>query len=151
MSVRLLLRWREWLAWWAAPPGAAMAAIVMIFEMTLDYTVIVPMTLTVAISYAVRTSLIKDSIYTRKFTLRGEPVPETMRADVQVSQAPPGSCAGQPRTLATFAAGDGGRRSVAVSGDASLWDVIAQMRANDASVALVTSKIGHSQVAPYKG
>ena len=36
--------------------GAAMAAIVMIFEMTLDYTVIVPMTLTVAISYGVRRS-----------------------------------------------------------------------------------------------
>ena len=66
--------------------GAAMAAIVMIFEMTLDYTVIMPMTLTVAISYGVRTSLIKDSIYTRKLTLRGESVPETMRADVQFSQ-----------------------------------------------------------------
>ena len=63
-----------------------MAAIVMIFEMTLDYTVIVPITLTVAISYAVRTSLIKDSIYTRKLTLRGEAVPETMRADLQLSR-----------------------------------------------------------------
>jgi CIC family chloride channel protein len=62
--------------------GAALAAIVMIFEMTLDYTVIVPMTLTVAISYAVRRSLVKDSIYTRKLTLRGSPVPETLRADV---------------------------------------------------------------------
>ncbi len=30
--------------------GAAIAAIVMIFEMTLDYTVIIPLTLTVAIS-----------------------------------------------------------------------------------------------------
>jgi CIC family chloride channel protein len=66
--------------------GAAMAAIVMIFEMTLDYTVIIPMTLTVAISYAVRRSFIKDSIYTRKLTLRGEPVPETLRADVQFSR-----------------------------------------------------------------
>ena len=34
--------------------GAAMAAIVMIFEMTLDYTVIIPMTITVALSYGVR-------------------------------------------------------------------------------------------------
>ena len=59
--------------------GAAMAAIVMIFEMTLDYTVIIPMTLTVAISYAVRRSLVKDSIYTRKLTMRGESVPETLR------------------------------------------------------------------------
>ena len=53
--------------------GAAMAAIVMIFEMTLDYTVIVPMTLTVAISYAVRRSLIKDSIYTRKLLCAESP------------------------------------------------------------------------------
>lgn len=62
--------------------GAAMAAIVMIFEMTRDYTVILPMTLTVALSYAVRRSVIRDSIYTRKLTLRGERVPETLRADL---------------------------------------------------------------------
>lgn len=66
--------------------GAAMAAIVLIFEMTLDYTVILPMTLTVAISYAVRKSLIADSIYTRKLTLRGELVPETLRADVHFTR-----------------------------------------------------------------
>ena len=51
--------------------GAAMAAIVMIFEMTRDYTVIIPMTLTVAISYGVRRSVMRDSIYTRKLVLRG--------------------------------------------------------------------------------
>ncbi len=66
--------------------GAALAAIVMSFEMTLDYTVIVPMTLTVAISYAVRRSVISDSIYTRKLALRGESVPETLRADLQVTR-----------------------------------------------------------------
>lgn len=66
--------------------GAAMAAIVMIFEMTVNYTVIVPMTLTVAISYAVRRSLIRDSIYTRKLALRGELVPESLRADLQFTR-----------------------------------------------------------------
>ena len=66
--------------------GAAMAAIVMIFEMTLDYTVILPMTITVAISYAVRRSVMSDSIYTRKLVLRGAPVPEMMRADLQYSR-----------------------------------------------------------------
>jgi chloride channel protein, CIC family len=66
--------------------GAAMAAIVMIFEMTLDYTVIIPMTLTVAISYAVRRSLITDSIYTRKLVLRGELVPESLRTDLQFTR-----------------------------------------------------------------
>jgi CIC family chloride channel protein len=65
--------------------GAAMAAIVMIFEMTLDYTVIIPLTLTVAISYAVRRSIIRDSVYTRKLTLRGEQVPESLRADIELA------------------------------------------------------------------
>jgi CIC family chloride channel protein len=135
--------------------GAAMAAIVMIFEMTLDYTVIVPMTLTVAISYAVRRSLIKDSIYTRKLTLRGESVPETMRADVQLSggaarimrQVP-------PETLAALvtASGEGSPgSSAAVLSDDSLWDVVNKMRANNASVALVTEKDGHFTAADVKG
>jgi chloride channel protein, CIC family len=70
----------------AGSTGAAMAAIVMIFEMTLDYTLIIPMTLTVAISYAVRRSVMKDSIYTRKLTLRGELVPESLRGDLQFSR-----------------------------------------------------------------
>lgn len=66
--------------------GAAMAAIVMIFEMTRDYTVIIPMTLTVAISYGVRRSVMRDSIYTRKLVLRGDPVPESLRADLQFTR-----------------------------------------------------------------
>jgi chloride channel protein, CIC family len=135
--------------------GAAMAAIVMIFEMTLDYTVIVPMTLTVAISYGVRRSLMKDSIYTRKLTLRGEVVPDTMRADIQVSggaarimhQVP-------PETLVAFiaASGEGSPgASVTVRDDDSLWDVVAKMRAQHASVALVTEKDGHFTAADVKG
>jgi chloride channel protein, CIC family len=66
--------------------GAALAAIVMIFEMTLDYTVILPMTLTVAISYGVRWAVIRDSIYTRKLALRGEAIPERLRVDVQIER-----------------------------------------------------------------
>ncbi len=121
--------------------AAAMAATVMIFEMTLDYTVIIPMTLTVAISYAVRRRLVKDSIYTRKLTLRGDSVPETMRADVPFSR-----CAADimhPWSLGVPAAwenaqGDDAPESyITVPGDATLLDVIAKMRANEASVALV--------------
>jgi len=135
--------------------GAAMAAIVMIFEMTLDYTVIVPMTLTVAISYAVRRSLMKDSIYTRKLTLRGESVPETMRADVQLS----GGAARimrpvQEDTLLALVAASGegspGSSTTVLSED-SLWDVANKMRANSASVALVTEKDGQFTAADVKG
>ena len=52
--------------------GAALAAIVMIFEMTLDYTVIIPMTITVALSYGVRKML-----HRRAFTPRSWPVGDT--------------------------------------------------------------------------
>lgn len=61
--------------------GAAMAAIVMIFEMTMDYRVIIPMTITVALSYAVRRMLVRDSIYTRKLSLRGHTMPEALQSN----------------------------------------------------------------------
>ena len=70
----------------AGATGAALAAIVMIFEMTLDYTIIIPMTLTAAISYAVRKSVMKDSIYSRKLVLRGELAPESLRGDLQFTR-----------------------------------------------------------------
>lgn len=126
--------------------GAAMAAIVMIFEMTLDYTVIVPMTLTVAISYGVRRSLIKDSIYTRKLTLRGESVPEAMRANVQLSGGASRIMQQvSPQALAALLALDGAgphHSTVTVQEDESLWEVIAKMHAENASVALVESNDG---------
>ncbi len=136
--------------------GAAMAAIVMIFEMTLDYTVIVPMTLTVAISYAVRKSLVRDSIYTRKITLRGETVPETMRADVQFSRrAADIMHPVSPDALATFAATSGDRAPegacITVLANDPLGDVISKMRAHDVSVALVRSKDGPFDATDVQG
>ena len=59
--------------------GAAMAAIVMIFEMTLDYNVIIPMTITVALSYGMRKSLCNESIYTLKLARRGHYMPEALQ------------------------------------------------------------------------
>ena len=68
--------------------GAAVTAIVMIFEMTLDYQVILPMTVTVAISYGIRRFLLKDSVYTLKLARRGHPMPEALQANSwQVRQA----------------------------------------------------------------
>jgi CIC family chloride channel protein len=61
--------------------SAALAAIVMIFEMTLDYDVIIPMTITVAVSYGVRRVLSRESIYTLKLVRRGHYMPEALRAD----------------------------------------------------------------------
>lgn len=61
--------------------GAAMAAIVMIFEMTLDYNVIIPMTLTVSVSYGIRKLLISNSIYTMKLARRGRHLPDALQAN----------------------------------------------------------------------
>ena len=60
----------------AGGTGAAITAIVMIFEMTRNYNVIIPMIITVAISDGVRRILSKDSIYTKKLTRRGHFIPE---------------------------------------------------------------------------
>ena len=61
--------------------GAAITAIVMIFEMTLDYNVVLPMTITVAISYGVRKFLCKESVYTLKLARRGHYMPEALQAN----------------------------------------------------------------------
>ncbi len=62
--------------------GAAMTAIVMIFEMTLDYSVILPITITVVISYAMRTLLIKENIYTLKLVRRGHYMPAALQVNL---------------------------------------------------------------------
>jgi len=61
--------------------GAPVTAVVMIFEMTLDYNVVIPMTVTVALSYAVRKLLSKESIYSAKLARRGHTLPEALHAD----------------------------------------------------------------------
>lgn len=64
--------------------GAALAAIVMIFEMTLDYNVIVPMTITVALSYGIRKAILKESIYTLKLVRRGHIIPDSLQTNYHV-------------------------------------------------------------------
>jgi CIC family chloride channel protein len=55
--------------------GASMTAIVMIFEMTRDYAVIVPLVLAVALATGVRRALIQENIYTIKLRRRGRAIP----------------------------------------------------------------------------
>jgi len=62
--------------------AAAVAAIVMIFEMTLDYNVIIPMTITVAVGYGIRRILCRESIYTMKLVRRGHHMPEALQANI---------------------------------------------------------------------
>jgi CIC family chloride channel protein len=62
--------------------GAAMTAIVMIFEMTLDYSVILPLTITVVLSYGMRTLLSQESIYTLKLVRRGHYMPAALQVNL---------------------------------------------------------------------
>ncbi len=65
----------------AGATGAALTSIVMIFEMTRDYSVVLPMTLTVALAYGLRRALWADSIYTMKLTRRGHYAPQALQAN----------------------------------------------------------------------
>ncbi len=60
--------------------GAAIAAIVMMFEMTRDYTIIIPLSITVAIAYGVRKVISRESLYTLGLKRRGHPIPGSLEA-----------------------------------------------------------------------
>ena len=68
----------------AGATGAALTAIVMIFEMTLNYAVILPMTLTVAVSYGLRRMMLTESIYTMKLVRRGHVMPEALQSNAHL-------------------------------------------------------------------
>src|SRR5580704_13703619 len=59
-----------------AGTGGVMTAIVMIFEMTRDYGIIVPVIVAVAIAAGVRRLLIAETIYTIKLRHRGHRIPK---------------------------------------------------------------------------
>jgi len=62
--------------------GAAMTAVTMIFEMTRDYGIVLPMILAVAFSLGVRRVLSPESIYTLKLARRGHLVPKALQANM---------------------------------------------------------------------
>jgi CIC family chloride channel protein len=62
--------------------GAAMTAVTMIFEMTLDYQIVLPMILAVAMSLGVRRMLSAENIYTLKLVRRGHPIPKALHANM---------------------------------------------------------------------
>ncbi len=62
--------------------GAAMTAVTMIFEMTLDYDIVMPMIVAVAVSIGVRRMLSDENIYTIKLVGRGHFIPKAMHANM---------------------------------------------------------------------
>ena len=62
--------------------GAAMAAIVMIFEMTRDYNVIIPITITVALSYGIRRALCPKAFTRSSSSAAAATPPWALHADL---------------------------------------------------------------------
>lgn len=62
--------------------GAAMTAVTMIFEMTRDYEIVMPMIVAVAVSIGVRRMLSAENIYTIKLVARRHFIPKAMHANM---------------------------------------------------------------------
>ncbi len=62
--------------------GAVMTAVTMIFEMTRDYDIVMPMILAVAVAVGVRRLLSQENIYTLKLFRRGHVIPKALHANM---------------------------------------------------------------------
>jgi CIC family chloride channel protein len=62
--------------------GAAMTAVTMIFEMTRDYHIVMPMIVAVALSIGVRRMLSRENIYTIKLLARRHFIPKALHANM---------------------------------------------------------------------
>lgn len=66
--------------------GASVTAITMTFEMTRDYSSILPIIITTVLAHMTRKAISEDSIYTLKLVRRGHVVPEGLQAAVHAAQ-----------------------------------------------------------------
>jgi CIC family chloride channel protein len=62
--------------------GAVMTAVTMIFEMTLDYSIVMPMIVAVAMSIGARRVISHETIYTLKLVRRGRAIPKARHANM---------------------------------------------------------------------
>lgn len=69
-----------------AGTGGVMTAIVMVFEMTRDYSIIVPVIVAVALAAGVRRALINETIYTIKLRHRGHRIPKERHINLYLVQ-----------------------------------------------------------------
>ena len=67
-----------------ASTAAPITAIIMTAELTNNYQIILPLMVIVAIAYAVRRLMIKDSVYTLKLTRRGHGIPDVFQTNLKV-------------------------------------------------------------------
>ena len=69
-----------------AGTGGVMTAIIMVFEMTRDYAIIVPVIVAVALAAGVRRALITETIYTIKLRHRGHRIPKERHINLYLVQ-----------------------------------------------------------------
>src|ERR1700733_11976939 len=69
-----------------AGTGGGMTAIIMVFEMTRDYAIIVPVIVAVAVAAGVRRALIPETIYTIKLRHRGHRIPKERHVNLYLVQ-----------------------------------------------------------------
>ena len=69
-----------------AGTGGVMTAIMMIFEMTRDYGIIVPVIVAVAVAAGVRRALVSETIYTIKLRHRGHRIPKERHINLYLVQ-----------------------------------------------------------------
>jgi chloride channel protein, CIC family len=62
--------------------GAVMTAVTMIFEMTRDYSIVMPMIVAVAMSIGTRRIFSRETIYTLKLVSRGRSIPKARHANM---------------------------------------------------------------------
>jgi chloride channel protein, CIC family len=69
-----------------AGTGGVLTAIIMVFEMTRDYAIIVPVIVAVAVAAGVRRKLIPETIYTIKLRHRGHRIPKERHVNLYLVQ-----------------------------------------------------------------
>jgi CIC family chloride channel protein len=70
----------------AGSTGALLTGIIMLAEMTMDHSIVVPLAICGSAAYAVRKGLMNESIYTMKLRARGHSVPEGLHSSVLTSE-----------------------------------------------------------------
>lgn len=70
-----------------ASTGAAVTAVVMTFEMTQDYRVIIPLIIAVSVAYSTRRLLLTDTIYTLKLSRRGQHIPMAIQSQLYLARS----------------------------------------------------------------
>lgn len=69
-----------------ASTGAAVTGVVMIFEMTRDYHVIIPLIISVSVAYSMRRLLLADTIYTMKLSRRGQQITTAVQSQLYLTR-----------------------------------------------------------------